>query len=73
MSNNKQSMNNTNNKEQIADSNGAQIGENYKISNVGMITIPIQDIILTSNEKSDRLLITKSGMNSKIGGNDEQK
>ena len=73
MSNNKQSMNNTNIKEQVADSNGAQTESNYKIYNVGMITIPRQDIILTSNEKSDRLLITKSGMNSKIGGNDEQK
>jgi hypothetical protein len=61
-------MRNTNNKEQLADSNGAQTESNYKISNVGSITIPRQDIILTSNEKSDRLLVTKSGMNSTFGG-----
>ena len=36
MSNNKQSMKNTNNKEQVADSNGVQMENNYKISEVVM-------------------------------------
>lgn len=38
MSNNEQ-MNNTNNKEQIADSNGAQTESNYKISNFGLLNV----------------------------------
>jgi hypothetical protein len=36
---NKQSMKNTNNKEQVADSNGAQTESNYKISNFGLLNV----------------------------------
>jgi hypothetical protein len=60
-------MKNTNNKEQVADSNSAQMRKDFLITGIQKITIPLQDIVFTSNEKSDRLIITKAGMNSKIG------
>jgi hypothetical protein len=59
-------MKNTNTKEQVADSNGAQTEKNFLITGIQKITIPLQDIVFTSNEKSDRLIITKAGMHSKV-------
>jgi hypothetical protein len=41
--------------------------KDFLITGIQKITIPLQDIVFTSNEKSDRLIITKAGMNSKIG------
>jgi hypothetical protein len=60
-------MKNINNKEQVADSNGAQMRKDFLITGIQKIIIPLQDIVFTSNEKSDRLIITKAGMHSKIG------